>query len=280
MERPYWTRIALLGIGVYLFIELVILVATLVIGPRDQVWYPCLVGGIVLVFGALIYFVRPWGLIPGILGGLVGIPFTLDSLSSNLSSPDSFFDFAYRPFFWPVGTVFVLVGCVMGLVQHFRHRESDGGPRLFNRAAVGLLAALALVAVYSAIWTIAGIDRVSAADKQGAIILTARDWEYSLDTIHASSTGTTRIVVKNTDGIIHTFTIAALGINVKLGPWDEKVVDIVAPQPGSYLFRCTVPAARQDARHARSGVSLKRSAVSGSGGCTPDRASTLGVERR
>ncbi len=206
----------------------------------DRFWYPCVVGGIVLVFGALFYFVRPWGLIPGILGGLVGIPFTLDSLGSNLSSPDSFFDFVYRPFFWPVGTLFVLVGCVMGLVQHFRRRTSDPGPPWMTRTAFALLGFLAIVATFSAVWTIAGIDRVSAADKEGAIILTARNWEYSLDTIHANSQGTTRIVVKNTDGTVHTFTIAALGINVKLGPWDEKVIDLVTPAPGTYLFRCTV----------------------------------------
>ena len=70
-EKPFYTRIALLGIGMYLFIEAVILVVTLVTEPSEWA-YACIVGGIALALGAVIYFVRPWGLIVGVLGGLFG----------------------------------------------------------------------------------------------------------------------------------------------------------------------------------------------------------------
>jgi hypothetical protein len=61
-EKPYYTRIALLGIAMYLFIEVVILIVTLIFEPSEWA-YACIVGGIAGALGAVIYFVRPWGLL-------------------------------------------------------------------------------------------------------------------------------------------------------------------------------------------------------------------------
>jgi len=239
MRTPYYTRIALLGIGLYLLIEAVILVATVVYTP-SELWYPFLVGGLALAGGLAILFVRPWGLVVGLLGGLVGVMFSLDSIGENLSSPDSFLDFAYRPVFWGGGTILVLTGTIGGLVQHFRGRTSARGPAMVTKAAIGLLAVVAALSVYSAALTISGVDHVSAADKQGATILTANALRYDLDTLAASPGGRTKIVVKNDDPARHTFTVDALGIDVELGPRDERLILLDSPPPGTYEFRCRI----------------------------------------
>jgi uncharacterized membrane protein len=83
-----------------------------------------IVGGLAGAIGAVISFVRPWGQVVGVLGGLVGILFSMNGLGDNLSSPDSFFDFAYRPVIGLAAIIFVLGGSTAGLVQHFRHRTS------------------------------------------------------------------------------------------------------------------------------------------------------------
>lgn len=240
MGKPYYTRIALAGIALYLFIELLILVATLVFGPLSELWYPFLVGGLIVAGGAAIYFWHPWGLVVGLLGGLVGIMFSLDSIGENLSSPDSFLDFTYRPVFWSAGTLLLLVGSVAGLLQHFRHRTSPGGPRLVTLIARGVVAVVAILSVYSAVATIAGIDRVSAADRQGAVIITAHGAKFDLDALHAASAGSTKIVVRNDDPIVHTFTVDGLGIDVKVGPRSEKLIQLDGATPGTYQFHCRI----------------------------------------
>src|SRR5260221_3216767 len=167
-ERPYYTRIALLGIAMYLLIEGVILVVNLILEPSEWT-YAVIVGGIAGAIGAVIYFVRPWGLIVGVLGGLVGILFAIDGLVDNLSSPDSFFDFAYRPIIGLAAAIFVLGGSIAGLVQHVRRRTSTSGPANVTRAVKGVLGLVAFLSITSAVLTVASVHGVSAAEKEGAI---------------------------------------------------------------------------------------------------------------
>ena len=238
-EKPYYTRIALLGIAMYLFIEVVILIVTLIFEPSEWA-YACIVGGIAGAIGAVIYFVRPWGLIVGVLGGLVGILFAIDGLGDNLSSPDSFLDFAYRPVIGLAAAIFVLGGSSAGLVQHFRGRTSTSGPANVTRAVKGVLGLVAVLSIFSAVLTVAGVNGVSAADKQGATTITAHGTKYDTDSLIAPADGTTKFVFKNDDPIIHTFTIDALNIDVKVGPRSEKLFELKSPKPGTYEFYCRI----------------------------------------
>ncbi len=223
----------------YLFIEVVILIVTLTFEPSEWA-YACIVGGIAGAVGVVIYFVRPWGLIVGVLFGLLGIAFAMDGLGDNLSSPDSFLDFAYRPVFGLAAAIFVLGGSAVGLVQHFRGRTSTSGPVNATRAVKGVLALVAILSILSAVLTVAGVNGVSAADKQGATTITAHVTRFETDTLTAAANGTTKFVFKNDDPIIHTFTIDALNIDVKVGPRSEKVFELKSPKPGTYDFYCRI----------------------------------------
>lgn len=238
-EMPYYTRIALLGIAMYLFIEVVILIVTLIFEPSEWA-YACIVGGIVGAVGAVICFVRPWGLIVGVLGGLFGILFAIDGLGDNLSSPDSFLDFAYRPVIGLAAATFVLGGSLAGLVQHVRGRTSTSGPANVTRAVKGVLGLVAILSITSAVLTVAGVHGVSVADKQGATTITAHATKYDTDTLAAGTDGTTTFVFRNDDPIIHTFTIDALDIDVKVGPRSEKLFELKSPKPGTYGFYCRI----------------------------------------
>ena len=238
-EKPYYTRIALLGIAMYLFIETVILVVTLIFEPSEWA-YACIVGGIVAALGAVIYFVRPWGLIVGVFFGLLGIAFAIDGLGDNLSSPDSFLDFAYRPVVGLAAAIFVLGGSSAGLVQHFRGRASASGPANVTRAVKGVLGLVAILSIMSAVLTVAGVKGVSAADKQGATTITAHVTRFETDILTAAANGTTKFVFKNDDPIIHTFTIDALNIDVRVGPRSEKLFELKSPKPGTYDFYCRI----------------------------------------
>lgn len=238
--RPFYTRIALFGIAMYLAVELVILAATLVLLPHSELWYPLLVGSLALASGAVIYLWHPWGLIVGVTVGLVGITFSLDNIGANLSSPDSFFNFAYRPVIWAGGTVLILSGSSAGLVQHLRHRTTHDGPAWVMRAAGGVIALVVAVSLLSATLTVVGIDRISADDRRDAIVITASGWRFSPREVAVASGGPVKLIVENNDAVVHTFTLDALDLDQRLGPFDDTLVVIDIPSSGRYEFRCRI----------------------------------------
>jgi uncharacterized cupredoxin-like copper-binding protein len=238
-QKPYYTRIALLGIAMYLCIEVVILIINLIFTPSWWL-YSVVVGGIFGAIGAAIYFARPWGYIVGILGGLVAILFATDGIGDSLSSPDSFFDFAYRPVIGLAAAVFILGGSVAGLVQHVRRRTSASGAPNVTVAVKAVLGLVVILSLLSAVLTIAGVDRVSAADKKGATTITANGLTFDTATLTAAADGTTKIVVRNDDTIVHTFTVGALGIDVKVGPRSENLIVLTSPKPGTYEYYCRI----------------------------------------
>jgi uncharacterized cupredoxin-like copper-binding protein len=47
-------------------------------------------------------------------------------------------------------------------------------------------------------------------------------------------------VVRNDDTIVHTFTVGALGIDVKVGPRSENLIVLTSPKPGTYEYYCRI----------------------------------------
>ena len=47
-----------------------------------------------------------------------------------------------------------------------------------------------------------------------------------------------RLVVKNDDPALHTFTLPEAGVDVSIPPGSEKLVEFKAPAAGSYLWYC------------------------------------------
>ena len=48
-----------------------------------------------------------------------------------------------------------------------------------------------------------------------------------------------RFVIKNRDLTVHTFTIEKLGIDVKVLPGSEKLIELSSPPAGTYVYTCT-----------------------------------------
>jgi hypothetical protein len=239
MSIPFYTRIALLGLGIYLAFVVGLFAVTLALQPSE--WeYPLIVGGIAGGVALTIYLWRPWGLVVGIAVGLIGITFSLDSFSENVGSPDSFFDFAYRPVFALAGTLLLLGGSSAGAVQHFRHRTSTQGPRPVVAAVFGVLAVVVILSVTSAILTFSGVDKISAAEREGATTISAVDFKFDQSSLGVSSEGTARLVLSNRDFIVHTFTIEELDVDTKIGPRGERFVVLKSPPPGTYQFFCRI----------------------------------------
>ena len=238
-EKPYYSRAALVGIAMYLFIAAVILVAILIFEPSSAA-FPIIIAVVASIVGALIYFLKqPWGSVFAVLGGAFGVLFGLDGVALALSSPQSFFDFAFTLFVLP-GGILILVAGITGLVQHFKHSTSATGPAGVTLAIKGGLGVIVALAIISAVLTVASIGGLSAAEKEGAETITAEEAKFDKDALTASASGTTKIVFKNDDPYLHTFTIDDLDVDLKVGPGSEKLAELNSPKAGTYEFYCRV----------------------------------------
>lgn len=236
MQKPFYTRIALLGVACILALAAIILVPILAFSPSDLA-FPLVIAVVALVVGALIFFIpHPWGLVVAVLGGLLCLLFASDGIDLSLGSPQSFFDFSFPVFFLSAGAL-LLIGGITGLVQHFRHKVSTGNASLVTGIRV-VFAVLVLLLVVSAGLTVSNIGSASASDKEGAAYLKAKDSEFSTDALSAPPSG--KVVIDNNDPILHTFTIDELDIDVKVGPGSHEVVNLDNVKPGEYFYRCRV----------------------------------------
>jgi uncharacterized cupredoxin-like copper-binding protein len=77
------------------------------------------------------------------------------------------------------------------------------------------------------------------------VTIEAREFGFSPTAVTIPASGATRIVVKDAGGIVHNLTIDALGIQVVVPPGDSGEVTIVDPQPGTYLFYCSISGHRE-----------------------------------
>lgn len=243
-EKPFYTRVALTGVGLIMFMGLLVVLATLVLSP-DDVIFGLIVVIVPLVIGAVIYFLHPWGYILGILGGLFGLMVSSDGADLNFTTPQSFFDFGFVLFIL-IGAILILTGSVVGLISHFRGQTSTTGPAMLSTAVKGLVGVAFALGVISAILTVAGLGGVSDAEKaEASATLEAKDTEFSTDTLTASTSGT-KILLKNSDPVLHTFTVEGLDIDVKMYPGAEQLYEIKGAKAGTYGYYCAVSGHKED----------------------------------
>lgn len=234
-KQPYYTRVALLGVGLFLFMAALIAVPVAIFFP-EEIMFPVIIAVIALIVGAIVFFVRPWGLVLAVIGGLLGLMFTTQGIALSLSTPESLLDFAFPIVLIP-GSIMMIGGGVAGLVQHFRHESSTAHPTLTN-VLRGSVAVIGLLLVGSALLTAVNIGGASAEERQGAPVVRAKASEFETTAVSATRGG--KVYVENDDPILHTFTIQALGIDVKLGPGTGKVVSLEEVPAGEYVFYCRV----------------------------------------
>ncbi len=150
----------------------------------------------------------------------------------GLVAPASFFDFV--PGLLVIPGVLLAIGAGITSIRSGRQGRAEGpGER---RAALGIVAIVALLAVGSAVLTVTGRDTIDddlAANAE--LVVDLSDFEFDEDAYEAGAD--TTVLVKNSDPLLHTFTIEALDIDVTLNPGSEKLVTL-PDEPGTYILIC------------------------------------------
>ncbi len=69
--------------------------------------------------------------------------------------------------------------------------------------------------------------------------MTAKQWQFSPDTITVNKGDTVKITIKSID-VNHGITIPDFGINEKLNPGEVVNIEFVADKEGTFTFFCNV----------------------------------------
>jgi hypothetical protein len=232
-----YAQAGLIGLGMY-FVALAIILIAILIYDVAEIYFLLffLVPG--LIVGAALLFWKRWGLLVAILGSAIGILFLSEDADLILTTPEAFFDFA-GTWFGLVGLFIVLLAAVIGTIQYVRKQPSAALSASQRTVILGVAAVLALASIVSLVLTALNTGGVSTADASGAQRIEAKHTEWSVTMVTASS-GDVKLVVKNRDPILHTFTIDDLDVDVALGPWSEQVIVLTDLRPGNYGFICRV----------------------------------------
>jgi hypothetical protein len=243
-NRDVYVKTALFGLALYFVAVLIIMVTILIAAPEDTGEILVLFGVPGAIVGAALIGIRRWGLLVGILGGALGTLFVLEDIDLYISTPQSFFTFS-STWFALVGVLTLLLASLTGTVQYFRNRVGADASRL-SPAFYGVGAVLGVLALISAVVTALNIESVSNAEAEGAVVVTSEKAVWDAKLIEAEPGRPLRILVKNDDPVFHTFTIHDLDIDVFIGPWSEKLIELPPLESRIYGFICRLEGHKAD----------------------------------
>ena len=238
---PFYTRTAIVGLLVYAAILLFFGgLATARGGELDDIVFVVIfavpavvVAGLAFRFGKCLALVAGvWALLNLLLNG----PFILPSLAHV----NSFFDFGLGV---PI-VVALVVATVAGGVAFVQHRRdsarSYGTPR--ERATLWTIVGIVVgLMALSGIMHLAGMSEVSASDRAQAIAVGMKNTEFDPTEIRLTAGAPASFAVRNSDFLVHTFTLEQADIDVSIIGGSEKLISLPALDVGTYQFFCTVP---------------------------------------
>ena len=175
-----------------------------------------------------------WKVLGIVLGVLIAL--MLFWTAFGLSEPASFFDFIPGVLVVP-GVLITLVAGIASIRSRKRGRIDSGAAEAGEaRAIFGVLTALGVLAVISAVLTVSGKESVSDTDAATAdVVIDLKDFEFD-EASYDAAPGST-ILVKNSDPFLHTFTIDALDIDVEITTGSEKLITVPS-EAGTYILYC------------------------------------------
>ena len=134
-----------------------------------------------------------------------------------------------------------LVGSIVAFVQLRRGSARVGATVAERNTLWGIVAVVAVVVIVSGVATLAARDTVRDTERAGAVEVVMKRTEFKTARLDAKAGETLRLVLKNDDLHIHTFTIDELGIDVTVGPRGEKALELSSANTGTFEYKCTIP---------------------------------------
>ena len=236
--RSFYVRVSALGFGLIALTGLVALGFGLLSGDLSaNAGFAAVFMVLGLLVAGLVWRFGRWALILAAvlsfaLLGLV-VPFSLFSLSHPESAND------FIPIVLMVaGAGLGFAGAIVAIVQWRRQTARAEGTRVERLVLRGVLGVLAVAILFSIVLSLTSHTVVSAAAKAGATSVQIKGFAFAPGSLLVSAGDKVRLVVKNDDATLHTFTLPQAGVDVSVPPGSEKVIEFTAPAAGSYQWFC------------------------------------------
>jgi plastocyanin len=181
-------------------------------------------------------FFRPGRIVPVVVRSLVFADVAFWMVPAAVSNATSHSSFGSILLPGILGTT-----AIVGLLAAAGFVISRGNQAAGGRAARGA-AALAL-AVILALTGVAAATPSSGIVSGNAIVIAATNARFSATTLTAKG-GTVTVDFTNNDLFWHTFTVPALGVDIRVPVKGSRQVSFNAP-PGTYEFFCAIPGHKQ-----------------------------------
>ena len=239
--RPFYSRLAIGGLITIVVTMVVLGIVQLASGDTANVGFLIFNITIALIVAGLIWRFGSWALVLGAIAGLLGTGLSYGPyLLLSAGSINSVLDFG-AAVVATVASVMALVGSVVAFAQLRRGAARIGATTLERNALRGVAAVVAVLVVVSAVVTLAARDNVAEADRAGAIEVLMKTTEFRTADLEGKVGETLRLVLKNYDLYIHTFTIEELDIDETIGPRGEKALSLSPGKTGTFEYTCTIP---------------------------------------
>ena len=239
--RPFYSRLAIAGLITIVVTMVALAIVQLASSDTSNLAFLTINIAIALIVAGLIWRFGSWVLVFGAIAGLLGIGLAYGPfLILSTGSINSVFDFG-AAVVTTVASIMALVGSIVAFVQFRRGTARVEATAVERNTLRGVAVVVAVLVVVSAIVTLAARDTVQKADRAGAIEVLMKTTEFRTAQLDAKAGETVRLVLKNDDLYIHTFTIDELGIDVTVGPRGEKALSISPRNTGTFEYKCTIP---------------------------------------
>ena len=239
--RPFYSRLAVGGLVTIVAMMVLLGIIQLASSDTSNLAFLVINIAIPLIVAGLIWRFGSWALVLGAIAGLLGTglvygPYLIESADSI----NSVFDFGVA-IVTTVAALTALVGSIVAFVQIRIGKARVAATAVERIALRGIAVVVAVLVVVSGIFTVAARDTVEEAERTGAIEVLMKATEFRTAELVATSGETLRLVLKNDDLYIHTFTIDEFGIDVTVGPRGEKALSLSSSNPGTFEYKCIIP---------------------------------------
>ena len=240
---PFYTRVTIAGLLVFAVIYTGLNILFMIGGGVEVI--EDAVQGIVFyalfMIPTVVFVVLAWRsrlIIVAAIWALLMLLLNAPFIPNALGTFDSFFD---GGLFIPVIVSLIVAGVagIAGFLQHRRGTTRDvstAGERWVLRATTAIVVGLMVV---SGTLHLTSLESVSPDEKAAAISVDMKNSAFKPSQLTVPAGKPAKFVIKNRDLTVHTFTIEELGIDVKVLPGSEELIELSSPPAGTYVYLCT-----------------------------------------